>query len=191
MQRKDLAVMALYDQYKTEIQPKLMKELELKNSMAAPKVEKVVVSVGMGEAVVDKGVLEKMGKQLEIITGQKPKITKARKSEAGFKLRKGLPIGLKVTLRARRALDFLEKMIKVVLPRLRDFKGLNLASFDGQGNYNMGFEEQTAFPELSFDDIDRIRGLEVTVVTTARDDESGKKLLEGLGFLFKEKEGNG
>lgn len=178
--------MTLFERYRKEIREELRKELLRENPMAVPRVEKVVINVGMGEALKDRSVLEKMAKQVGIITGQRPKTTRAKKSEAGFGLRAGTPVGLKVTLRGKRAYDFLEKLVDLVLPRLRDFQGIEVSSFDKRGNLNLGFEEQTVFPELTFEEIDRVRGLEVTVVTTAEDDREARLLLEKLGFPFKE-----
>ncbi len=153
--------------------------------MAVPKVLKIVVNVGAGESVVNKGVLEKIQEQLAIITGQKPIITKARKSISAFKIRKGLPIGVKVTLRGKKMESFLEKLIKIVIPRLRDFRGISEKSIDDHGNLNIGFPEQIIFPEIEFDKIDKIRGLEVTIVTDAKNRERGKKLFELMGIPFK------
>ncbi len=177
--------MSFKDFYNQEVRPKLMTELKGSNLMAVPKVTKIVVNVGAGEAVVNKGALEKIQEQMAQITGQKPIITKARKSVSAFKIRKGLPIGVKVTLRGERMYNFLEKLIKVVIPRLRDFRGINEKSIDQHGNLNLGFTEQTLFPEIEYDKIDKIRGLQVTVVTTAGRTEAGKKLFEILGIPFK------
>lgn len=177
--------MIFKDYYNQEIKKKLMAELKLKNSMEAPKVLKIIVNVGAGEAVSTKGVLEKIQEQLTVISGQKPVITKARKSVSAFKIRKGLPIGVKVTLRGEKMFSFLEKLIKVVIPRLRDFRGIESHSIDAYGNLNIGFSEQTLFPEIEFDKIDKIRGLEVTVVTNAKSHEKGEKLFELLGIPFK------
>ncbi len=177
--------MALKDFYNQEVKKKLISELKLRNVMQAPKVIKVVVNVGAGEAVANKGVLDKIQEQLAAITGQKPVITKARKSVSAFKIRKGLPIGVKVTLRGKKMEDFLEKLIKIVIPRLRDFRGIDEKSIDLCGNLNIGFPEQTIFPEIDFDKIDKIRGLEVTIVTNAGSRERAKKLFELLGIPFK------
>lgn len=177
--------MSYKDYYNTEIKKKLKEELKLKNIMEVPKVIKIVVNVGAGEAVTNKTVLEKIKEQLTLITGQKPIVTKARKSVSAFKIRKGLPIGIKVTLRDKRMASFLEKLIKIVIPRLRDFRGIGENSIDPGGNLNLGFTEQTIFPEIDFDKIDKIRGLEVTIVTNARSKEKGKKLFEILGIPFK------
>ncbi len=177
--------MTFKDTYNQEIKKKLLAELKLKNTMEAPKPLKVVLNVGAGEAVSSKGVLEKVQEQLATISGQKPVITKARMSISAFKIRKGLPIGVKVTIRGKAMWEFLEKLTKIVIPRLRDFRGINDKNVDGHGNLNLGFSEQTIFPEIEFDKIDKIRGLEVTVVTTARSHEEGRKLFEALGIPFK------
>lgn len=177
--------MKFKEDYNTEIKPKLMTELKLKNVMEAPRPIKIVLNVGAGEAVDSKNVLEKVTEQLTLIAGQKPVITKARVSISAFKIRKGLPIGAKVTLRGKNMWVFLEKLVKIVVPRLRDFKGLNPTNVDGHGNLNIGFYEQTIFPEIDFDKIDKIRGLEVTVVTTAKNYEQGRKLFELMGVPFK------
>lgn len=177
--------MTFKEQYNTEVKQKLVKELNLKNVMETPKPIKIVLNVGAGEAVDSKTVLEKITEQLTQIAGQKPVITKARVSISAFKIRKGLPIGAKVTLRGKAMWAFLEKLIKIVIPRIRDFKGLNATNVDGHGNMNIGFYEQTIFPEIEFDKIDKIRGLEVTVVTTAKNYERGRKLFELMGVPFK------
>lgn len=168
-----------------EVQKKLMGDLKIKNVMATPKVMKVVVNVGAGEASENKGVLEKIKEQLSLITGQTPVITKARVSISAFKLRKGVPIGVKVTMRGKKMNMFLEKLVKIIIPRLRDFRGIMESSVDHHGNLNLGLTEQTIFPEIEFDKIDKIRGLQVTVVTNAKDHEKGKKLFELMGIPFK------
>ena len=177
--------MTFKDYYNSEVKKKLKADLGLKNIMEVPAVKKIVVNVGAGEAVTNKNVLEKILEQIGLITGQKAVITKARKSVSAFKIRRGLPIGVKVTLRDKKMYSFLEKLIKVVIPRLRDFKGISDKSIDPNGNLNMGFTEQTIFPEIDFDKIDKIRGLEVSIVTNARNKEKGKKLFELLGIPFK------
>ena len=176
--------MSFQEYYNQEIKKKLVAELGLKNPMEAPKVTKIVVNVGAGEAVTNKNVLEKIQEQISIIAGQKPVITKARKSISAFKIRMGLPIGVKVTLRGKKMYEFLEKIIKIVIPRIRDFRGISEKSIDANGNLNIGFSEQTLFPEIDFDKIDRIRGLEVTIVTNSRSKEKGKKLFVLLGIPF-------
>lgn len=178
----------LREKYQKEIAPKLAKELGLANVLAAPKMEKIVVNVGLGEASQDKKILEAAKEDVAIITGQRPKITVAHQSIAGFKLRKGQPIGLMATLRGQRMYDFFEKLVKIVLPRLRDFQGVSLKSFDGQGNYSLGVPEQIVFPEIDYSKVDKVRGLEVTIVTNAKTDEKAKRLLELLGMPFEKKE---
>lgn len=177
--------MGFKDYYNSEVKKKLKADLGLKNIMEVPAVKKIVVNVGAGEAVVNKNVLEKILEQIGLITGQKAVITKARKSVSAFKIRRGLPIGVKVTLRDKKMYNFLEKLVKVVIPRLRDFKGISDRSIDPNGNLNLGFTEQTIFPEIDFDKIDKIRGLEVSIVTNARNKGKGKKLFELLGIPFK------
>lgn len=176
--------MSFKDFYNNEVKNKLKDELKLKNIMEVPKVKKIVVNVGAGEAVTDKNVIVKIQEQISLITGQKTIVTKARKSVSAFKIRKGLPIGIKVTLRDQKMFNFMEKLIKIVIPRLRDFKGINSKSIDDHGNLNLGFSEQTLFPEIDFDKIDKIRGLEITIVTNAKDKTKGKKLFEKLGIPF-------
>lgn len=183
--RKQNITMTFKDFYNQEVKKKLSVTLKLKNPMEVPRVLKIVLNVGAGEAATTKGVLEKIQEQLTMISGQKSVITKARKSISAFKIRKGLPIGVKVTLRGKRMFDFLEKLIKIVIPRLRDFRGVNQSCVDPHGNLNIGFSEQTLFPEIDFDKIDKIRGLEVTVVTNAKDHNKGKLLFEILGIPFK------
>lgn len=177
--------MSFKDFYNSEVKKKLKDELKLKNIMEVPKVIKIVINVGAGEAVTSKNVLVKIQEQVGLLSGQKPVITRARKSISAFKIRKGLPIGVKVTLRSEKMYGFLEKLIKIVIPRLRDFRGINEKSIDQNGNLNLGFTEQTIFPEIDFDKIDKIRGLEVTLVTNARSREKGKKLFEVLGVPFR------
>lgn len=175
----------LKKKYQQKVVPKLAKEFGLANFLAAPKIKKIVINIGLGEALKDKKVLETAGADLAAIAGQRPKVLPARKSEAGFKLRAGQPIGLKVTLREQRMYDFFEKLVKIVLPRLRDFQGVSLKSFDGQGNYNLGISEQIVFPEIDYAKIDKARGLEITIVTDAKDDKKAKRLLELLGMPFE------
>ena len=175
----------LKQKYQQKIIPQLAKELGLKNRLAAPKVVKVVVNMGVGEGASEKGSIEKPSQDLAVITGQKPKITKARASVAGFRLRAGAPIGLAATLRSKRMYDFLEKLFKIVLPRLRDFQGLPVGSFDGRGNYSLGISEYTVFPEIDYSKVEKVRGLEITIVTNAGDDQKAKRLLELLGMPFE------
>lgn len=172
--------------YEQEINKSLMKELNLSNPMAVPRIKKIVVNVGAGEAVANKGVLEKIQEQLSWITNQKPVITKARTSVSAFKIRKGLPIGVKVTLRGKNMYFFLEKLIKIVIPRFRDFRGISDNNIDIHGNLNLGLTEQTIFPEIEYDKIDKMRGLQVTIVTNANNREKGKKLFKQLGIPFKQ-----
>ena len=174
----------LKEKYRKEIVPKLMELQGYKNVMEVPQLEKVVVGIGVGEAVTNAKALEGAEKDLPIITGQKPIITRSKKSIANFKLREGMPIGLKVTLRQKRMFDFLDRLINVVLPRGREFQGVPRNAFDGRGNYTLGLKEQTIFPEIEYDKIDKVRGLEITIVTTARTDEEGRLLLELLGMPF-------
>ena len=175
----------LKKKYKEEVIPALMKKFGYKNVMEVPKIEKIVVNMGVGEAVQNIKALENAMNDLALITGQKPSVRRAKRSEAGFKLRKGMPIGAKVTLRKDRMWDFLDRLISIALPRVRDFKGLSPRSFDGRGNYNFGLEEQTVFPEIDYDKVDKIRGMNITIVTTAETDEEAKALLEALGFPFR------
>ena len=177
--------MSFKEYYNQEVVKKLKKDLNLKNAMAVPKVIKIVINVGAGEAVVNKNVIEKIQEQISTIAGQKSIITKARTSVSAFKIRKGLAIGVKVTLRGKRMYHFLEKLIKIVIPRLKDFRGALDSNIDQNGNLNIGFPEQIIFPEVDFDKIDKIRGLQVTVVTNAKSKEKGKKLFEMLGIPFK------
>lgn len=177
--------MFLKDQYTKEIKPKLMTELAIKNPMAIPRLVKVVLNVGAGEAVADKNAIGKIQEQMTLIAGQKAVVTKAKKSVSAFKIRMGQPIGVKVTLRGREMYSFLEKLFTIVLPRLRDFRGIADSCVDQHGNLNLGFSEQTIFPEIEFDKIDKIRGLQVTVVTTATDKNQGLKLFTLMGVPFK------
>lgn len=175
----------LKKKYQGKIAPKQAKELGLANVLAAPRMEKIIINVGLSEAMEDKKALETASNNLAVITGQKPKVTKARQSIAGFKLRAGQPIGLMVTLRGQRMYDFFEKLVTIVLPRLRDFQGVSLKSFDGQGNYSLGLPEQIVFPEVDYAKVDKVRGLEITIVTNAQTDEKAKRLLELLGMPFE------
>jgi len=175
----------LYEKYKKEIAPKLATDLGIKNAMAVPRVKKVVINCGLGEAIADKKVLEKVAAQLAVITGQKPAITRAKRAISTFKLRAGDAIGLKVTLRGGRMYDFLVKFIAIALPRVRDFRGASLKGFDGNGNYTMGISEQTIFPELPYSLVDKTRGFEITIVTSAKTDQQARALLEALGMPFE------
>lgn len=178
--------MSFKDYFNNEVKVRLMKELGLKNIFAVPKVTKIVINMGVGEAATNKNVLEKISEQFGLITSQKPVITLARKSISAFKIRKGAPIGVKVTLHGKRMYDFLEKLVKILLPRIRDFHGVSPKSLDGHGNLNLGVSEQILFPEIDYNKIDRIRGLEVTIVTNAEDNYQGRKLFEALGIPFKD-----
>jgi large subunit ribosomal protein L5 len=175
----------LYQNYQKKIRPALVKEFKLKNLMAAPRVEKVVINVGLKEAAQKKDVIDQVSQEIALIAGQKPIPTKAKKSIAGFKLIKGTVIGLKLTLRRKRMYDFLDKLFNLVLPQVKDFKGLSRKSFDGQGNYTIGLEEQLVFPELDYSQVKQSRGLEISIVTTAKDDQQGLKLLELMGAPFE------
>lgn len=170
--------------YREEIAPQLKDQLGLANVMQIPRLEKIVLNVGLGEAVNDAKAIEGAMRDLATVTGQKPRVNRARKSIAGFKVREGMPIGVKVTLRGNRMWEFLDRLTSVVLPRVRDFRGLNPKSFDGRGNYTFGFTEQLVFPEIFYDDIDAVRGMDVTLVTTADNDEHGRALLDAFGFPF-------
>ncbi len=175
----------LFEQYKQDITPKMMEKFSYKNVMQVPKLEKVIINVGVGEAIQNPKALDGAVNDLTIIAGQKPVITKAKKSIAGFKLREGMPIGCKVTLRGERMYDFLSRLINVVLPRVRDFRGVSPQAFDGRGNYSLGIKEQTIFPEIDYDKIDKIRGLEVIIVTSAKTDEEARELLKSMGMPFR------
>lgn len=179
---------ALKERYQKEVVPNLIKALNLRNAMEVPRIEKVVVNIGLGEALDNPKALDAAVGDLVTITGQKPVVTKARKSIANFKLREGRSIGVKVTLRGERMWSFLDRLMNIALPRVRDFRGISPNSFDGRGNYTLGLREQLVFPEIEYDKIDKLRGLEITVVTTARNDDYGRQLLQMLGMPFK-KEG--
>ncbi len=175
----------LLQRYKEEVVPALMERFGYKNVMQVPKIEKVVVNIGLGEALQNPKALDNAARDLAIITGQKPLVTRARKAIATFKLRKGNPIGLKVTLRGQRMYDFLDRLFNVALPRVRDFRGVSPDSFDGRGNYTLGLREQLIFPEIDYDKVDRVRGMEVTIVTTAETDEEARELLRLMGMPFR------
>ena len=176
------------ERYENEIAPALMQSLDLSNTMQVPRIKKVVVNIGVGEALDNAKSLDAAVADLTLIVGQKPIITKARQSIANFKLREGRAIGVKVTLRGDRMWAFLDRLMNVALPRVRDFRGVNPDAFDGRGNYTLGLREQLVFPEIEYDKIDKLRGLEISIVTTARDDDEGRQLLLMLGMPFK-KEG--
>ena len=171
--------------YDEVVVPKLMKELEIKNIMECPKLEKIIVNMGVGEATQNSKLMDAAMADLTIITGQKPLLRKAKKSEAGFKLREGMPIGAKVTLRKERMYDFLDRLVNVVLPRVRDFEGVPSNSFDGRGNYSLGLRDQLVFPEIDFDKVEKLLGMSITMVSSAKTDEEGRALLKAFGMPFK------
>ncbi|MDD7804762.1 MAG: 50S ribosomal protein L5 [Endozoicomonas sp. (ex Botrylloides leachii)] len=175
----------LKNTYRKELVPKLQKELGLSNIHEVPRITKITLNMGVGEAIGDKKVIEHAIADLEKIAGQKAVVTKARKSVAGFKVREGWPIGAKVTLRKERMYEFLERLVDIALPRVRDFRGLSSKSFDGRGNYSMGVKEQIIFPEIDYDKIDTLRGLDITLTTTAKSDEEGCALLKAFNFPFR------
>ena len=175
----------LQEQYRKEVVPALTKRFGYDNPNAVPRLVKITLNMGVGEAVSDRKVIEHATADMQKISGQKPLVTLARKSVAGFKIREDWPIGCKVTLRGARMYDFLERLIKVAIPRVRDFRGLSPRSFDGRGNYSMGVREQIIFPEIDYDQIDAIRGMDVTFTTTAKTDEEGRALLEAFAFPFR------
>jgi large subunit ribosomal protein L5 len=178
------AVEGLRKRYADEAVPALQREFRYVNPMQVPRVDKVVVNIGLGEAIQNAKAIEAAVRDLTIITGQKPIVTKATRSIAQFRLRTGMPIGAKVTLRGQRMYDFLERTMRLALPRIRDFRGVPSRSFDGRGNFSLGFKEQLVYPEIDYDSIDRLRGFEISIVTTARNDEEGRRLLELLGMPF-------
>lgn len=175
----------LQDYYKTTVVPELMKQFGYKSIMEVPRIEKITLNMGVGEAVADKKVMEHAVSDLQKIAGQKPVVTVARKSIAGFKIRDNYPVGCKVTLRRDRMFEFLDRLVTIALPRVRDFRGVSGKSFDGSGNYNMGVREQIIFPEIEYDKIDALRGLNITITTTAKTDEEAKALLSLFKFPFK------
>ncbi|MEK7871059.1 MAG: 50S ribosomal protein L5 [Nitrospirota bacterium] len=171
--------------YKKEVVPALRKEFSYKNMMEVPRLQKIVINVGMGEAIANVKMLDAAVKEISLITGQKPLLTKAKKSIAGFKLREGMPIGCKVTLRGDMMYEFMERLLNVALPRIRDFRGVSGKSFDGNGNYTLGLKEQLIFPEIKYDEIMAVHGMDITIVTTARTNEEAKALLRLLGMPFR------
>ncbi|MGH2527946.1 MAG: 50S ribosomal protein L5 [Actinomycetota bacterium] len=175
----------LKSRYRESVLPRLQRELGLKNAMQAPRLEKVVINMGVGDVLKDGRMLEAATADLAVITGQRPVVTKARKSIAGFKVREGMAIGAKVTLRGDRMWEFIDRLIAIAIPRIRDFRGLSRRSFDGQGNYTLGLTEQLIFPEIDYDKVVKVRGMDITVVTTARTDDEGRSLLIALGFPFE------
>jgi len=175
----------LRERYQKEVAPAIAKEFGIKNRMAIPRLDKIVVNFGMGEAVANAKVLDVAADELKAIVGQKPVITKAKKSIASFKLRQGMPIGVMVTLRGERMYEFLDRLVSIALPRVRDFRGVSPKAFDGRGNYTMGIREQLIFPEIDFNKVDKMRGMNISIVTTARNDEQARALLKALGMPFR------
>jgi large subunit ribosomal protein L5 len=175
----------MHQQYLDEVVPALVKEFRYKNANQVPKLEKVVINIGLGEAIQNGRAIDAASNDLKTITGQAPIVIRARKSVAAFKLREGMPIGVKVTLRGRRMYEFLDKLINVALPRIRDFRGIDPRAFDGHGNYTLGLREQLVFPEIDYDKIDRLRGMEVCIVTTAKTDDEGRTLLSQFNMPFR------
>ena len=175
----------LYDKYKNEVVPALTSKFGYTSVMQVPKLEKIVINMGVGDAIANSKVLDEAVNELTIITGQKPVVTKAKKSIATFKLREGMPIGCKVTLRGKRMYEFLDKLVSISLPRVRDFQGVSKTSFDGRGNYTMGVKEQLIFPEIEYDKVNKVRGMDIVIVTTANTDEECRELLGQLGMPFK------
>ena len=171
--------------YREKVVPELMTSLGLTNPMRVPKITRITVNMGVGEAVADKKAMDSAVGDLTALTGQKPLVTKSRKAIASFKLRAGIPVGAKVTLRGERMYEFLDRLINVAMPRIRDFRGVSARSFDGRGNYSFGVKEQIIFPEIAYDKIDAIRGMDITITTTARDDREGRALLESFSFPFR------
>jgi len=175
----------LQDKYQNTVVPSLMKSFEYKSVMQAPKIDKIVINMGVGDAVSNSKALDKAVEELTAIAGQAPVVTKAKKSIAGFRLREGMAIGTKVTLRGERMYEFLDKLISISLPRVRDFRGVSKKSFDGRGNYTLGIKEQLIFPEIDFDKVSKVRGMDIVIVTTANNDEEGFELLKQLGMPFE------
>lgn len=175
----------LKDIYTSEVVPKLMKDFNFKSIMQVPKIEKIVINMGLGEAIQNVKILDSAVEEIGLISGQKAVVTKAKKSIATFKLREGMPIGAMVTLRKDRMYEFLDRLLNISLPRVRDFKGVSPKAFDGNGNYSLGVKEQLIFPEINYDKIDKIKGLNITIVTTAKNDEEGRALLKYMGMPFR------
>ncbi|KAF7772381.1 MULTISPECIES: 50S ribosomal protein L5 [Pseudoalteromonas] len=175
----------LHEVYKDKVVVELQEKFGFSSVMQVPQIEKITLNMGVGEALADKKILENAVNDLEAISGQKALITKARKSVAGFKIREGYPIGCKVTLRGERMWDFFERLVSIAMPRIRDFRGVSAKSFDGRGNYSMGVREQIIFPEIDYDKVDRVRGMDITITTSAKTDEEGRALLEAFNFPFK------
>lgn len=177
----------LKEKYKSEIAPAIAKEFGIENVMAIPKLEKIVVNMGVGEAIANSKVLDTAAEEMQTIVGQKPVITKAKKSIAAFKLRQGMSIGVMATLRGERMYEFLDRLISVALPRVRDFRGISPKAFDGRGNYTLGIKEQLIFPEIDFNKVDKTRGMNISIVTTAQNDEHSRALLKALGMPFRQR----
>jgi large subunit ribosomal protein L5 len=180
-----MATTRLQEYYQKTVVPRLQKDLNIANVMQVPKITKITVNMGVGEAVADRKVMDAAVADLTKITGQKPLVTKARKAIASFKLRAGLAVGAKVTLRGPRMYEFLDRLISIAMPRIRDFRGVSPRAFDGQGNYSLGVKEQIIFPEIQYDQIDQVRGMDITITTTARDNQHGRALLEAFNFPFR------
>jgi large subunit ribosomal protein L5 len=176
----------LREKYKNEVAPALAKEFDIKNPMAIPRLEKIIVNMGIGEAISNSKLLDSAVEEIRLITGQQPVITKAKKSIAAFKLREGMRIGAMVTLRGDRMYEFLDRLISVALPRVRDFRGISAKAFDGRGNYTLGVKEQLIFPEIDFNKVDKTRGMNISIVSTATNDEMGRSLLKSLGMPFRQ-----
>lgn len=177
----------LYEKYEEQVKKSLMEKYSYSSVMEIPKLEKIVINMGCGDSVSNSKVLDDAVEELKIISGQKPVVTKAKKSIANFKLREGMPIGCKVTLRGERMYEFLDKLVSISLPRVRDFHGISSDAFDGRGNYTLGVKEQLIFPEINFDKVKKVRGMDIVIVTTAKTDEEGRLLLQGLGMPFKKR----
>ncbi|MBD8007229.1 50S ribosomal protein L5 [Bacillus norwichensis] len=175
----------LKEKYQKEITPALMSKFNYKSVMQVPKIEKIVINMGVGDAVQNAKALDSAVEELSMITGQKPVVTKAKKSIAGFRLREGMPIGAKVTLRGERMYEFFDKLVSVSLPRVRDFRGISKKAFDGRGNYTLGIKEQLIFPEIDYDKVNKVRGMDIVIVTTANTDEESRELLTGFGMPFQ------
>jgi len=175
----------LQQYYREQVVPRLRQQLSIQNPMQVPRISKITVNMGVGEAVAEKKVMDAAVADLTKITGQKPLITKSRKAIASFKIRAGLPIGCKVTLRGARMYEFLDRLISIAMPRIRDFRGVSARSFDGQGNYSLGVKEQIIFPEIQYDQVDQVRGMDITITTTATDNRHGRALLEAFNFPFR------
>ena len=176
----------LKERYQKEVAPAIAKEFGIKNPMAVPRLAKIVVNMGMGEAIANAKILDTAVEELRAIVGQKPVITKAKKSIASFKLRQGMPIGVMVTLRGDRMYEFLDRLVSIALPRVRDFRGVSPKAFDGRGNYTIGVREQLIFPEIDFNKVDKLRGMNISIITSARNDEHARALLKGLGMPFRQ-----